>query len=480
MADQKKFRTHRRAVVFILKVVLFVVLFGLFFGLFSIENDQIIGQNRTAAITMTTFVILGIAMTAVYGGFVVGKKKSKEIIPPLCIAAYITDFVTYFQLALMNTNQWNQYQFRLPSLWVLLAVFVLQGLAITAFVYLGNHCYFLLNPPDEVVVICADLANSNDIVRRIQRYSKQYQITAVIDYQNEDMKRWIRKSDAVFLYEVPAEVKAQIIEYAYKHYTSIYFQTDVADIVINYAKPMVLDDLSLLSSTTKELSVEQKFIKRAIDIVVSGLCLVLLSPVMLIECLLIKVGDGGPVFYKQERLTINGRKFNVLKFRTMVVNAESRGAQLATKNDSRITPVGRFLRATRMDELPQFLNVLKGDMSIVGPRPERESIAEEYYKEIPEFKYRLRAKAGLTGLAQIAGKYNTSPKDKLMLDLSYIERYSVWVDIMLIFQTLKVFFKGDSTEGIEEGAKTPEFTKHTANENDRESNRNDNPTDRKN
>ncbi len=465
MADKKYYRTPRRAVVFVLKIMLFAVLFLLFFSLFSLENDQIIGKNRTAAITMTTFVVLGVAMTAVYGGFAVGKRKSKEIIPPLCIAAFITDFVTYFQLALMNTNRWNQYRFHLPNFGILLLVFVLQIAAITLFVYLGNYLYFRLNPPDTCVVVCSDTSKSGEIVRRIQRYKKQYQITDVIDYNNENMKALIRHNNTVFIYDVPARVKNEIIEYAYKHYTNIYLQTELSDIVVNYAKYMVLDDLSMLCSTTKELSVEQRFLKRAIDILVSGIFLILLSPIMLVEALMIKLGDGGPVFYKQERLTIDGKKFNVLKFRTMIVDAEKKsGAMLSTKNDSRITPVGKFLRATRMDELPQLLNVLAGDMSIVGPRPEREIIAEEYYKEVPEFKYRLRAKAGLTGLAQIAGKYNTSPKDKLMLDLMYIERYSVWMDIMLMFQTLKVFFKRDSTEGIDEGAKTAEFVKHEAGE----------------
>ncbi len=454
MAKKTPDRAPRRAVVFLLKILLFVVLFVLFFGIFSIENDQLLAKNRTAAITMTTFVVLGIAMTAVYGGFAVGKKKSKEIIPSLCIAVFITDFITYFQLALMNTNRWNQYQFRLPNLLLLALVFFLQSLVVAAFVYLGNHLYFQMYPPEDCVIICSDRERAGELVRRVSRYQKQYRITGVIDYRDEDLKKQIRHSDLVFLYELPANVKAEIIDYAYKHSTNIFFQTELSDIVVNYAKYTVLDDLSMLGSTTKELSVEQRFLKRMIDLLVSGLCLVLLSPVMLAEALAIKLGDGGPVFYRQERMTIGGKKFNVLKFRTMVVNAEKQGAQLATRNDSRITPVGRFLRATRMDELPQFLNVLKGDMSIVGPRPERESSAEEYYKEVPEFAYRLRAKAGLTGLAQIAGKYNTSPKDKLMLDLMYIERYSVWMDILLIFQTLTVFFKRDSTEGIEEGAKT--------------------------
>ena len=459
---EKQIKKPKRAVVFLLKILLFALLFVLFFGLFSIESRQLLRPSRTAAVTMVSFVVLGIAMTAVYGGFAVGKKKSKEIIPSLCLAAVITDFVTYILLSIMDTDRYSQYQFEFANFWILLAVVLLQAAAITLFVYLGNYLYFKQNPPDTCVVICSDLEKSGEITRRITRYKKQYAITAVVTYKDENLKPLIRHNDTVFIYDVPNQYKYEIIDYAYKHYTNIYMQTELSDIVVHYAKYMVLDDLAMLSSTTKELSIEQKFLKRLIDILLSGIFLLIASPFMLIEALCIKLGDGGPVFYKQERLTIDGKTFNVLKFRTMVVDAEKKsGAMLSTKGDPRITPVGRFLRKTRMDELPQFLNVLKGDMSIVGPRPEREVIAQEYYKEVPEFKYRLRAKAGLTGLAQISGKYNTTPKDKLMLELMYIERYSVWMDIQLILQTLKVFFKKDSTEGVDSApAPAVDFVKH--------------------
>ena len=141
-----------------------------------------------------------------------------------------------------------------------------------------------------------------------------------------------------------------------------------------------------------------------------------------------------------------------MKFRSMITDAEKDGkARLATENDDRITPVGKFIRATRIDELPQFFNILKGDMSLVGPRPERPEINKEYYEELPEFAYRLRVKAGLTGYAQVYGKYNTTSYDKLKLDLIYVERCSILLDIQLILLTLRVVFTKDATEGLEEG-----------------------------
>ena len=178
---------------------------------------------------------------------------------------------------------------------------------------------------------------------------------------------------------------------------------------------------------------------------------IITSPVMLITAVAVKLYDGGPVLYKQVRLTRHDRKFEIYKFRSMVVDAESDGiAKLARENDDRITPVGRIIRATRIDELPQLFNILKGDMSFAGPRPERPEIMEEYCKEIPEFAFRTRVKAGLTGYAQVYGKYNTTPYDKLKLDLFYISNYSMWTDIKLILMTLKIVLKKDATEGVNE------------------------------
>ena len=184
------------------------------------------------------------------------------------------------------------------------------------------------------------------------------------------------------------------------------------------------------------------------DLAISGLGLVVLSPVMLLVAAAIKLEDGGPVFYCQQRLTLGGRVFNIYKFRSMIVDAEKDGIRLASKSDKRITRVGRFIRKTRLDEIPQLINIFKGEMSVVGPRPERPEIADQYTKNMPEFPYRLKVKAGLTGYAQVVGKYNTTPYDKLKLDLMYISEYSILTDIKLILMTIKVIFTPNSTEGV--------------------------------
>ena len=217
---------------------------------------------------------------------------------------------------------------------------------------------------------------------------------------------------------------------------------------------MHLFDTPLLLYRNNGLTFEQRFIKRAMDIVLSGVLLVLTSPIFLIAAVAIKLYDGGPVFYRQTRYTLNYKKFDIYKFRSMIVDAEKDGkSQPATDKDPRITPVGRVLRATRLDELPQFIDIFIGNMSLVGPRPERVEHVEKYTEEVQEFACRLKVRGGLTGYAQIYGKYNTSPYDKLQLDLIYIQNYSILLDIRLILMTIKIMFMKESTEGFTEERK---------------------------
>ena len=213
---------------------------------------------------------------------------------------------------------------------------------------------------------------------------------------------------------------------------------------------MHLFDTPIYLTREYALKIEQRIAKRMIDLICSVLLLVIASPFMLITAIAIKLYDGGPVLYKQIRCTMGQREFYIMKFRSMRVDAEKDGvARLASKNDSRITPIGKFIRATRIDELPQLLNIVRGDMSFIGPRPERPEIIAQYLEDMPEFAFRMKVKAGLAGYAQVYGKYNTTPYDKLKLDLTYIEQYSVWLDLKLMLLTLKILIKPESTEGVD-------------------------------
>ncbi len=451
-------RKFQRSIVFVMKILLYFALFATFFLLFAIDYPYILKLSRTAAITMVTFVVLGTALLSVYGGYAIGKQKSKPIIHSMILATVITDLFTYFEFCIMNASPANNYAFRLAAPEMLLLILIIQILVIIGWTYFGNFVYFSITPPERVCIITSSKISLGNVLPKIRKYKKQYQVADIIDYKSEDIFEMILRNDTVFFYDVPLQARTALIEFCYDNMKNIYYNPELSDVVAANAKHVVLDDKSFMSLVVKDLSLEQRFIKRLIDIILSFLGLVIASPILLISAISIKICDGGKIMFKQKRATKGGRIFEVYKFRTMKENVKNVSAKV---DDDRITSVGKILRKTRMDELPQLFNILKGDMSVVGPRPEMLENVKRYTKELPEFAYRLRVKAGLTGYAQIVGKYNTSPKDKLFLDLMYIENYSIWLDIKLIFQTLIVFLKTDSTEGFKEQPQI-EFVKYDA------------------
>lgn len=437
----------KRTIVFILKLALFASLFGIFFGIFGINNPWLFHINRTTGVTMLTFAVLGIALMSVYGGYAVGTQKSKPIVYSMSLATVITDLITHLQLSIMNTSEKNNPHFVYETPHLLLLVMVLQVLVIIFFAYFGNFVYFSIEPPEKCCVISSSRQSLGRIIPKISRFRKQYEIDEIVRYDSPEVLDVISRNDTVFLYDVPLNERITLIDYCYQKQKNIYYNFEMNDVVSQGAKYVTLDDKSLVMHTARDLTMEQRIVKRLMDLGISILALIITSPIMLCCAAAIKLEDGGKVFYKQKRLTKYGRVFEVYKFRTM--KEENSIHKSVTADDDRITRVGKFLRKYRIDELPQMLNILKGDMTVVGPRPEMLENVEKYTEELPEFAYRLRMKAGLTGLAQISGKYNTSPKDKLVMDLMYIENYSIWQDLKLIFQTITVFFKAsESTEAF--------------------------------
>ena len=258
--------------------------------------------------------------------------------------------------------------------------------------------------------------------------------------------------EAVFLSGVRSHYRNIILKYCIERGIDVYVIPRVGDIIMSSARRMHMFHLPIMRVGRFNPAPEYIMVKRLADIFLSALGLIITSPIFIVTSIAIKATDGGPIFYKQVRLTKDRKEFKVLKFRSMRVDAEKDGvARLSTgDNDDRITPIGRIIRKVRIDELPQLINILKGDMSIVGPRPERPEIAVEYEKSLPEFALRLQAKAGLTGYAQIYGKYNTSPYDKLQMDLSYVASAGIVEDLRIIFATVKILFMPESTEGFQE------------------------------
>ena len=433
----------RRVIVVILKMSLFATLFFIFFGIFSINLPWLFGINRTSGITMLTFAILGLALMSIYGGYSIGIQKSKPIIYSLTLATIITDLVTHLQLSIMNTNERYNPTFVYETPELLLLVMVLQIIAIIIFVYLGNYIFFLIEPPENCCVIAVSEQSLSEAIPKIKKYSKQFKINNIISYDRPDIYEIMAKNDTIFLCDIPLAERLGLLDYCYQNNKNIYFSFGMADILSMGSKFTLLDDKPLVSYNVKDLSLDQRIVKRLMDVVICSLAVALTSPIMLLTAIAIKLDDRGKILYKQARFTKYGRIFKVMKFRTM--KEDHSVNESVTDGDSRITRIGKFLRRYRIDELPQLFNILKGDMTIVGPRPEMVENVVKYTDALPEFTYRLRTKAGLTGLAQINGKYNTPPKDKLILDLLYIEKYSIWQDFKLIFQTITVLFNASES-----------------------------------
>jgi exopolysaccharide biosynthesis polyprenyl glycosylphosphotransferase len=289
------------------------------------------------------------------------------------------------------------------------------------------------------------------LIRKIQTREDRYDIqnTVSIDTDIEQIKLQILENGNVVLTDIPAEIRNELLKFCFDHNVRCYCVPKISDIMVRSAASIHLLDTTLLLFRNMGLTGDQKLVKRLFDIVASLIAIVIASPFMLIIAAAIRLYDGGPALFTQERLTENGKIFKLYKFRSMRVD-DGNGAYIMTrKDDDRITLVGKIIRNIHFDELPQLFNILKGDMSFVGPRPECPKLAEEYRQIIPQFHYRLKVKAGLTGYAQVYGKYNTTPYDKLKLDLHYIENYSFLLDMKLMLLTFKILFQKENTEGIE-------------------------------
>lgn len=284
----------------------------------------------------------------------------------------------------------------------------------------------------------------------LSKQSDLYNIKYICSSNCKSLNKYLENVDVVFICnDVDYNVKSSIVDKCLGDRKSVYIIPDIYEIAILNSKLNRADDIPMFKVQKLGLTFEQKIFKRILDVIISLIGIILTSPLMIIACICIKLTDKGDIFFKQERVTENEKKFNVLKFRTMVMNAEKlTGPVLAGEEDPRITKIGKIMRATRIDELPQFFNILLGDMSVVGPRPERPFFIEKFKEEIPDFKYRTIVKAGLTGLAQVMGKYTTTPEDKVRYDIIYIKNYSLWLDIKLILQTIKIMFMKESSEGL--------------------------------
>ena len=448
----KEFSTKfQKTILFLLKIAMYGLALCIFFRLFAIDNPEIIDPSRTAAVTLSTYVIMLILLSNIYGGYEIGKKRRREIVISLFMTGVITDLITYLELTIMKTNEANNATFTIENVGILFAAIVIQFVIYIAFTIIGDNFYFWINDAEKCLIITDGEDGANRVALAMSLFKSKYRINEIVGIESDDLESKMLEADTIVMYDVPVEKRTEIINFCYRNLKNIYYNPMVADIVEHASETNVIDDIPFFSWQFHVLTFEQRIIKRLMDVVVSLFALIITSPILLVSAILIKKYDGGSVFFKQKRATVNGKVFDIYKFRTMKENV---GNKSVTVDDDRITPIGKVLRKYRIDELPQLINILMGDMSLVGPRPEMLENVDEYTKALPEFIYRLRMKAGLTGYAQIIGKYNTSSRDKLMLDLLYIENYSILKDIQILFRTINVIFKAeDSTAAFDTSSK---------------------------
>lgn len=384
-----------------------------------------------------------------YGALKVGYLKPVDVLISEFFSLLFVNIISYFQISLMA----NWVVDVEPIAWTML----IQTVFSAVWVFICNFCYYKAFPPRDILIVHGERP-IDDILAKFESRRDKYKIAKCINITEgmEAVKQEVVGDyGAVVLWDISAADRNLLLKYCYSRSIRVYMMPKISDVLIKGADQLHLFDTPLYMTREYALKVEQRMAKRAVDLICSVLLLVIASPFMLITAILIKAYDGGPVLYKQIRCTQDRKEFYILKFRSMRVDAEKDGvARLAAKNDSRITPVGKFIRMTRIDELPQLINIFKGEMSFIGPRPERPEIIDQYMEEMPEFSFRMKVKAGLAGYAQVYGKYNTTPYDKLKLDLTYIEQYSFWLDLKLMLLTLKILIKPESTEGVSDSQTT--------------------------
>lgn len=398
-------------------------------------------------VVLAVYVLMLAVFLSVFGAMKYGTARLHDITYSTCLSLFFVDFFTYFEFCLIAREM-------LSPVGMIVAL-ILQCLFAVVYCYCINSTFYMVNRVKKVIVVSSGSESARLFTRKMRAIENRYAIDRGVSPEKgfEAVMSAVKDYDAVLVCDdFDKNLRDDIIKRCYSMGKKVYIQPATTDIVISDSYKLQISDAPLLVCKTRGLTKEQKLVKRFFDIIISLIGIIISSPIMAAVAIAIKLNDGGPVLFKQNRVTENGKIFNVLKFRSMVVDADKDGAKKATVGDDRITAVGKVIRPFRLDELPQLFNVLSGSMSLVGPRPERTENVHEYTAEHPEFILRNRVKGGLTGYAQVYGKYNTSPIDKLHLDLMYIENYSLRLDLKLLIMTFKILFIKESTEGFDESA----------------------------
>lgn len=444
-STMKDFTQYKRIIKCLSSALIVALEAGIYGYVWTVYYNRIIAApfwRRGNWLMVAVYVILLLFFEQTYGGFKVGFYKKWNVIYSQILSLVIVNLITYFQIALIDK--------KFHSVTIIGGIFAVQAVVAVIWAFGFQFIYSRMFPQRRMLLVYGERPTFH-LMQKISTREDKYQICNIIHYKEgiDAIMELIHNYDAMIIGDIPAHERNLLLKLCFGQGIRTYTVPKISDVINRSSDDLNLFDTPLLLSRNEDLKIEQLFCKRLLDLVCSMIGLVLTSPFFLVIALMIKATDHGPVFYKQVRLTKDRKEFMIYKFRTMIQNAEKDGhAVLAANDDDRILPVGKFLRATRLDELPQLINILKGEMSLVGPRPERPELAEEIEKELPEFAYRLKVKAGLTGYAQIYGKYNTTSYDKLKLDLTYIRNYSFFLDLKLMIMTPKIMLLKESSEGV--------------------------------
>ena len=444
----KNFDPYKRSILFFASMINVCMMTALFsYSWYHFYADMMYTYRfyrRGNYVVLALYAVLLFFFSNMYGSLKIGRFRRIEVLLSQYLSLFLTNVVMYVVISLLA--------FRFVTPFYLFVVLLAEMLVSTIWNVIVIKLYNRIFQPWKILLVYGERPAA-DLVYKVEARRDKYAIYDAVNINEgmEQIKKRILDFQAVIIGDIPAVERNDVLKYCYAQKVRAYVIPKISDIILMGADRIHVFDTPFMLSRGYTLSFDQRFGKRTLDIILSVLLLIAASPFMLLMALAIKLYDHGPVFYSQVRCTKGGKEFAIYKFRSMIVDAEKKGGvQLAKEHDERITPVGRVIRAARIDELPQLFNILKGDMSFVGPRPERPELIKEYSQEMPEFVFRMRVKAGLTGYAQVYGKYNTTPYDKLKLDLFYIENYSFWTDMKLILMTVKTIFKPASTEGIEQ------------------------------
>ena len=432
----------RNSILFLLKVLVVAVLTTSFLSVWqSFYKAARFGGIGDFVIVAVYVGILWL-FANIYDAFKVGIVRTHVLAYSLSLSVFLTNCFAYLMLSFIARGVLNPI--------ALIFLTIVQVLVIIIMTYSLNRVYFTLYKP-RLILAVFDSKNRNDIIKKVSIIKERFELSKgiTIDKGFEEIKKEIDKHEAVLICDFDASMKTEILKYCYSQNKRIYLLPSSADTILNGSYQVQVFDTPVLFLHNGGLSMEQRIVKRVFDLLLSSIGIIISSPFMLLISVGIKLCDGGPVIFKQPRITRDMKEFNIYKFRSMRVDSEKEFKR-TTSDDDRITPIGKIIRPFRLDELPQLFNIFLGHMSVVGPRPEMKEIIEGYKDTLPEFNLRHKVKAGLTGYAQIYGKYNTSAQNKLNMDLYYIEHYSILEDIKLIAMTVKILFLSESTEGFSE------------------------------